>query len=281
MCSRKFGSCEERAKLFETIFTEIDANIDRSIDPLIDFPYEKVLIHSQLFLLEVVLRSKGEGEILDIGSGFGHVPAFFSQLGYNAIGGDPFPREYTHKIWNALSKKYGCGYAKFDGRCLPFKNESFDIITFLGVLEYVGAEHLDSKQETDLQFSSEVRRVLKTDGILLIGDVPNRYSFFKFPTRKLRTLPKGYTTKEIRSLLHVSGFRIIKAWRGAFLPARVRRISPVLEKITSRMYKIYLLVDGLLSQTFLGTTSTNLHYILVKSPKSHSRTNSGTYKNRS
>jgi len=274
-----FDSYENRANLFETIFSEIDANIDRSIDPLIDFPYEKVLIHSQLALLEeVLLRTKNGEEILEIGSGFGQAPPFFSHFGYKAIGGDLFPRKYTQKIWNILSKKYGCSFAKFDGRRLPFKSESFDIVIFLGVLEYVGAEHLDSKQETDLQFLREVWRVLKENGKLFVS-IPNKYSFFKFLNKKLRTLPKGYAHKEICSLLHCSGFRMVKAWRVTFLPARVRRISPVLEKITSRICKIYLLIDSLLSQTFLGIMSTNLHFIFVKSSNSHRPTNSDKYQN--
>lgn len=263
-------SHENRAKLFETIFGEIDANIDRSIDPLIDFPYEKVLIHNQLAVLEDVLLRTKNGDVLEIGSGFGQVPSLFSYFGYRAVGGDLFPRKYSQKIWKILSKKYGCSFVKFDGVHLPFRGESFDIVVFLGVLEYIGAGQLNSKQETDLQFIREIWSVLKGNGKLLMS-VPNKYSFFKFPN-KLRTLPVGYAEKEIFRMVHCSGFRVVNAWRDNFLPMRVRRISPVLERITSRICKIYLLADVILSQTILGVTSTNLHYVFLKSPKSLNRT---------
>ena len=119
----------------------------------------------------------------------------------------------------------------------------------------------------DLKLLGEIWRILKPNGILLIGDVPNKYSFFKFLFKKLRTLPKGYSDREVCNLLCHSGFQMVKKWRSTLLPARVRRISPVLEIITSRICNIYLLIDGLLSRTFLGVMSTNMHYVFEKTLK--------------
>jgi SAM-dependent methyltransferase len=258
---------ENRAKLFEAIFNEIAVNIDRSIDPLLDFPYEKVLIRNQLGVLEKVLlhAEKNDSNVLEIGSGLGQVPSFFSCFGNNAVGGDLFPKKYSPKIWKILSKKYGCSFLKFDGLQLPFGSESFNTVIFLGVLEYINGKQPNFKHEADLQFIGEIQRVLKANGKLLMS-VPNKYSFFKFPST-LKTLPKGYTDKEIRKMLAGLGFKLVMVWRDNFFPFRVRRISPVLERITSKIFKIYLIADTLFSKTILGITSTNLHYVFLKNPK--------------
>jgi SAM-dependent methyltransferase len=260
------SSHEKHVKLFETLFSEINDHIDRSIDPYLDFPYEKALIHNQLDVLEKVLLPTQEGEntFLEIGSGLGQVPPLFSSFGYNAVGGDLFPKPYSPKIWKFLSKKYGCNFVKFDGLHLPFRNESFNTVIFLGVLEYIHNTESCTRQNAVMQFISEIQRVLKSNGKLLMS-VPNQYSFFKFPG-SLKTIPKGYTNKEISTLLGFCGFKLVIAWRDNFFPFRVRRVSPVLERITTKFFKIYLIADIVISKTVLGVTSTNLHFIFLKKP---------------
>lgn len=55
---------------------------------------------------------------------------------------------------------YVCG----SGEYLPFKNNSFDIVTFFETLEHV---------ENERRFLKEIHRVLKADGVIMLS-VPNR-----------------------------------------------------------------------------------------------------------
>jgi ubiquinone/menaquinone biosynthesis C-methylase UbiE len=71
-----------------------------------------------------------------------------------------------------LAKKYLSKYEHFllsntDIECLPFKDNSFDIIYSAGVIEYLNS---------DEKVLSEFKRLLRKDGILILP-VTNRYSY--------------------------------------------------------------------------------------------------------
>lgn len=84
-------------------------------------PYEKILIFRQFTLLEEVYKlAEDKVKVLDIGPGFGHVPALLSHR-FDAISGDPFPKTHMLKIWNFLSEKHRCNFLTFDGTTMPFK----------------------------------------------------------------------------------------------------------------------------------------------------------------
>ena len=206
--------------------------------------------------------------ILDIGCGFGHMPALLSYLGYDTtginIGSMP-------KIWNFLEKRYGCRFLKADAIKLPFKSNSFDSITAFGSLEHIGIDLYDvkgiisseKKRVIDIKVLSEVHRVLKLGGYFFIFSLPNRYSSTEFICKLLgRDHAKKYTAKEIKDLLVISGFDIVKMYRLGLFP--IQFISVHLKSIMDKTYGAYNLLDYHLSKTPIGLISQNINIICIK-----------------
>ncbi len=60
---------------------------------------------------------------------------------------------------------------------LPLMDKSFDVVVTNGVLEWVGEwDTLDDPRSTQLKFLSTIRRLLKDDGVLVIG-IENRFGY--------------------------------------------------------------------------------------------------------
>ena len=81
-------------------------------------------------------------------------------------------------VWwqdHGLDPKYLC---LSDGRTLPYKDDSFDVVITLGVIEHVGAvgetaELYPDYEDSRTQFLNEATRVMKPDGHLVVA-CPNR-----------------------------------------------------------------------------------------------------------
>ena len=109
--------------------------------------------------------------VLDWGCGNGHFSYVLDRLGYRAHGysfGDvPLVRH--------LSDRYGFTRGRAtDPTTLPYRNEQFDAVVSVGVLEHVretGGEELASLQE--------IRRILKPGGHFLCYHLPNRFSYIE------------------------------------------------------------------------------------------------------
>jgi SAM-dependent methyltransferase len=104
------------------------------------------------------LEQNKNGRLLEVGCGYG----FFTKIA----------RPYSHcavaiDIATGIARsvlKMGVYSVVADGCALPFKNNSFDCVFSLDVIEHV---------ENDLLFLRESVRVLKAGGMLIIG-TPNR-----------------------------------------------------------------------------------------------------------
>lgn len=64
-------------------------------------------------------------------------------------------------------------------RNLPFNDDSIDLVVCNGVLEWVGVGSEGPVKDAQVNFLSEIRRVLKDDGILYIG-IENRFGYVYF-----------------------------------------------------------------------------------------------------
>lgn len=120
---------------------------------------ELVMQHDEKYfssLISVVKQNLPPNSIiLDLGCGCGYSSYLLSKYKYNVIGLDmnPFPEELKLKQSEKLQ------YVRGDALTLPFKENSFDAVVLISVIEHI----------TDVEKClSGVQRVLKTNGVLII-----------------------------------------------------------------------------------------------------------------
>ena len=104
-----------------------------------------------------MLKSSKAKLVLDIDCAEGFITNFLSQLPAYVVGVD-----IDESIKIAKKKVSGTDFIRATITNLPFKNECFDAITLLEILEHLPDPTLD-------EGIKEVDRVLKPGGILLIG----------------------------------------------------------------------------------------------------------------
>lgn len=102
---------------------------------------------------------------LDVGCGAGYsMVKAKSDKNCVVSGIDPSPYEHgVNRLWEEAvgsQKPDELNIVKGDGENLPFENNSFDVVYTSHVLEHVNSES---------QFLSEAKRVLKPDGVLILG----------------------------------------------------------------------------------------------------------------
>lgn len=98
-------------------------------------------------LAAIPLRTGGQ-QLLEIGAGSGHQAALLQKYGFNVTAVDlPTSRYASDRVFPVID---------FDGKVLPFENESFDVVYSSHVLVQVGA--LEGLQK-------EMLRVLRPGGI--------------------------------------------------------------------------------------------------------------------
>ena len=117
-----------------------------------------------------LLQNTKEGEqILDLGSGTGHLSAFLAYKGRKMTLLD-FSQEnldFSHKTFEILG--LSGKFLKYDmTQPLPFEDNSFDLVFSVGVLEYFSNEKIDA-------IVKEAFRISKKTVIII---VPNAYSIF-------------------------------------------------------------------------------------------------------
>lgn len=114
--------------------------------------------------------------ILDLGCGLGGISISFAQRAKLVLSGDLDMSRLSkvkERIENSRIKNM-C-LLKFEGKSLPFKDETFDLVIMNGVLEYMGINktRLDPEQ-LQIVALQETRRVLKKNGKVYIG-IENRW----------------------------------------------------------------------------------------------------------
>jgi SAM-dependent methyltransferase len=100
-------------------------------------------------------------------------------------------------------------YCFYDLRNLPFKEDSFDIITCLSTLEHVGMdnekiyknnEYKENKKEDYLKAVIELKRILKPDGKLLItlpyGQYQNLEFFQQFENKMIQKILNEFPNQQ-------------------------------------------------------------------------------------
>ncbi|MFA6023265.1 MAG: class I SAM-dependent methyltransferase [Candidatus Pacearchaeota archaeon] len=166
--------------------------LDRYLDSAINDKPRKYFITRKIIFLNQYVPDipKDSKKSLDIGSNYGHITEFLKEKGYDSYGLEVQKKlvEYTNKNGKA---KYKYGSAEK----MPFKNNTFDVITCLATLEHF----IDRSKAM-----KEINRVLKEDG-KVIFTVPNTWSYFyirSFITFMLRGMKPWTNTHYQQNYFH-------------------------------------------------------------------------------
>lgn len=168
--------------------------------------------------LHEITASLPGNQLLDWGAGYGHFAFVQSKLGKTVKALSSVEDEYTiyTKTLVALFEKGSFKYKLTkEPIVLPYEDNSFDIAVSCGVLE-----HVREFGGNDRKSLSELFRILKKSGSLVIGYLPNTGSWIEAFSRRTGRIHHTflYTKKEIIDKVTEAGFVIKKHKRYAVLP---------------------------------------------------------------
>jgi ubiquinone/menaquinone biosynthesis C-methylase UbiE len=116
--------------------------------------------------------------VLDVGSGYGAITHSISRLVGEVYSVEAIPEriEFTQE----RLRQEGVNNVRLiqaSATALPLVEKSFDLVVTNGVLEWVGEwDTRGDPREVQLRFLSTVRRLLKDDGVLVVG-IENRFGY--------------------------------------------------------------------------------------------------------
>ena len=163
-------------------------------DHVLQFKYDLRTILRNQTILDVIRPLHNQTQALDIGCGVGYTLQRLPD-GFKKIGVD-----YSFSALKLASQQLAKGAAlvRSSGCALPFKDNSFGLITCIEVLEHL---------EDDAKAVSEISRVLRPGG-LLIASVPNHYYFQEY--RELMGHYRHYSPESFAELLSRHGIEVIR-----------------------------------------------------------------------
>jgi len=156
--------------------------------------------------IEILMRDNALKRVLDVGCGTGKLVQFLNKNRFEAYGCDN--AEIAIKTAQSINKKNSI--IKAPAAKLPFKKNSFDMITSISTIE-----HLTNKEV--VAFIHEAKRVLKPNGFIFIV-TPNFASPWRFIQRKKwfgysdPTHINFFTPLSLANLLKDHGFYNPKFW---------------------------------------------------------------------
>ncbi len=159
----------------------------------------------------------GGGRLLDWGCGYGQMSYLLRNRGFEVI-------SYTIEAeepspWNSFLREQNLNvvYGEDPVR-LPFEDESFDVVLSCGVLEHV---------EDESGSLTEIRRILRPEGLLIVMMLPNEWSYAEFMARNVFRASdheRLYSMEKMCRLLSTFGFEAVETWYSNILP---RNFTPL------------------------------------------------------
>lgn len=174
------------------------------------FNYRRIIRFNVIIGIIKSIPKINSKKILDVGCGAGPYTIFLNKNNIKTTGIDLDDR-LLKKAGRYLGNQY---FIKASALKLPFNKNSFDVILMSEILE-----HLDDKKAI-----SEARRLLRSDGYLIISVPTERYSTtIHNPEEHIR---EGYTIEGVNELLNLNGFGIIDFfYSGFFLESALKKID--------------------------------------------------------
>jgi len=146
--------------------------------------------------IKTILKGKKFPKILDIGCGTGKNMEMLSAYG---------------EVWGLDNSKIALSFCRQRGLTnlklglankLPFKANSFDLVTIFDVLYHQGIKN-------DIKALKEIHRVLRSDGQLIIADCA--YQWLYGPHDKVMQARQRYSRQELIQKVKKVGFSVQKA----------------------------------------------------------------------
>ena len=152
--------------------------------------------------LDLLISKLNKGDkILDLGCGNGRAVKYLVDKGFRGIGID-----VSDKMLYLARKHVPKGkFYKKEFTNIDFKPESID-----AVISFFALNHIP---KTEFKKTLRIcRKILKKDGLLLLGMVKGEGEglFEGFYGKKLKLYGAGYTKKEIKQILSLNGFDVLK-----------------------------------------------------------------------
>ncbi|MGB3617501.1 MAG: class I SAM-dependent methyltransferase [Catalinimonas sp.] len=198
-------------------------------------------------------RSIREMDVLDWGSGKGHITFLMRQQGARVVSCDLLATDVDDSSFRQTTPIIA--EAKIDvvpltdEVRLPFADASFDVVLSFGVLEHVGQDQASLH---------EIKRVLRPGGLFFCFFLPYQYSW----TQKLAHLRGDfyhdhlYGHRQVQSMTERAGLRILDFWHRQLLPKNSVR------------YPLYRWVDRLDNwlcwYTPVRHLATNIEFVAAK-----------------
>ncbi len=196
---RAFNRTLERAR---SRFPALDKLIFRLpqglIDRLFDDRYAMNERVAELpFLFRSLARLERGARVLDAGCNFSLLSIKLATAGYQVHGVDVNDYPFSHPNFS---------FVKGSLCALEFADGSFDAVTAVSTMEHIGLGHYgDSRGDSDLKAMSEMRRVLRPGGLLVLtvpyGERGGTDWFRIYDAESLAALCAGFGTVEAEYFL--------------------------------------------------------------------------------
>lgn len=197
--------------------------------------------------------------VLDWGCGRGHFTYYLLRRGYRVTA---YSLEDPPELFGCLSREQRERLTVLRGNdpvALPFDDGSFDAVFSVGVLE-----HVRELGGTEVESLTEIRRVLRHAGLLLVYHLPNRFSPIEALARMLhrRHDPSEgfkfhryrFTATEISRLTKAAGFQLREIGRYAFLPRNSLNRLPAFARSNRRLASLINVADMVLERALAPFT---------------------------
>lgn len=199
---------------------------------------------------KLILRFKrgSKLKILDIGCGTGKNVEEFSAIGETwGVDNSNEALKFCRNHRKLINIKKG------DAQKLDFKNETFDVVTLLDVLEHVDEE----------KTLREISRVLKANGILIITVPAYQWMWSKWD--EVLHHKRRYTSRRLKNTLEGSGFKVLKtSYLYSFLLLPVFIVRKIKERFQSDNYSSDFKLSSKIVNTLLLTLAQTEQQIALK-----------------
>jgi len=154
-------------------------------------------------LIVNIVDSLKPKNILDVGCGTGSLVSSLSKK-YEVVG-----CEYSKAALRFCQNRGDIPLVRSDAEKLPFKEESFDVVTLLDVVEHI---------DQDVEMLLDVRRVLKQRGYAIISAPAHMFLWQAHDV--LHHHKRRYASAELKYKLRLSGFEIVRMtyWNSLLFP---------------------------------------------------------------
>jgi len=178
------------------------------IDPITKIYWD---VHSEINLKLAIDNTRENDKILDVGCGVGSYIVALSKINRVCFGIDPLYKTSLLKSHQkAKDENVDISLIQSVSETLPFKDRKFDMVLHLSTLQHV------NNQDKTL---SEIKRVLKDNGFLLVSVPTNRNISTLFTkSKKPDYVTKPFDIRELKKSMTKNGFKILKIRGCGFFP---------------------------------------------------------------